>query len=156
MVAPFSIVVVRMVASGSSPRAWKFITPATPLPERREKFPRGARLRRTSEFQAVRSRGRMVQGRWLRLSLLREAVPGDDSPARLGVVTSRRVGPAVKRNRVRRRVRELFRKMRARLPAGSWIVVTAKPGAGDASFDELREEWLRLAERLSILRTSDS
>lgn len=46
--------------------------------------------------------------------------------------------------------------MRARLPAGSWIVVTAKPGAGDTSFDELREEWLRLAERLSILRTSDS
>lgn len=113
------------------------------------RFPAAARLRETHEFQAVRAEGRMVQGRFLRMSVLRR--PGEE-PARIGIVTSRRVGGAVQRNRVRRRVREIFRARRAQLPAGLWLVVVAKPGAADAGYGELREEWLRLAGRLSILR----
>ena len=92
----------------------------------------------------------MVQGRWLRMSALRQP---DEKPVRLGVVTSRRVGAAVQRNRVRRRLREIFRACRAQISDGLWLVVTAKTGAADAGFAELREEWLRLAGRLSIFRT---
>lgn len=94
----------------------------------------------------------MVQGRWLRMSMLRRPAEEALSPARVGIVTSRRVGGAVQRNRMRRRLREIFRARRARLPAGLWLVVTAKPGSAVATFAELREEWLRLAGRLSILR----
>jgi len=47
----------------------------------------------------------MAQGRLLRMSILRRP---DETPVRLGVVTSRRVGGAVQRNRVRRRLRENF------------------------------------------------
>jgi RNase P protein component len=36
---------------------------------------------------------------------------------------------------------------------GVWLVVVAKPGAAEASFADLREEWLRLASRLSIFRS---
>lgn len=91
----------------------------------------------------------MVQGRWLRLT----ALPRADEPApRLGVVTSRRVGGAVQRNRVRRRIREIFRVRREEVIAGLWLVVVAKPGAGEASFSDLRDEWLRLGRRLSIFR----
>lgn len=114
-----------------------------------ERFPAAARLRETREFLAVRAEGRMVQGRYLRMSVLRR--PGED-PVRIGIVTSRRVGGAVQRNRVRRRLREIFRVRRAQFPAGLWLVVVAKPGAAGAGFGELREEWLRLAGRLSILR----
>ncbi len=92
----------------------------------------------------------MVQGRLLRMSILRQP---DEKPVRLGVVTSRRVGGAVQRNRVRRRLREIFRAHRAQIPGGLWLVVTAKHGAAEAGFDGLREEWLRLANRLSIFRT---
>ena len=56
----------------------------------------------------------------------------DAEPARsrLGVTVSRRIGNAVARNRVKRRVRECFRKViRDRLPAGTSIVVIARGGA---------------------------
>jgi len=121
-----------------------------PLPL--ERFPASARLRETSEFLAVRAEGRMVQGRWLRMSVLQRPTEDSPSPARVGIVTSRRVGGAVQRNRLRRRVREIFRARRGLLPDGIWLVVTAKPGSSVATFAELREEWLRLAKRLSILR----
>ncbi len=91
----------------------------------------------------------MVQGRWLRVTVLRRS---DEEPARLGVVTSRRVGGAVQRNRTRRRLREIFRARRGEFAPGIWLVVVAKPGAAEAPFSELREEWLRLVKRLSILR----
>lgn len=91
----------------------------------------------------------MVQGKWLRMTVLRRP---DGGPARLGLVTSRRVGGAVQRNLVRRRLREIFRAQRAQLAAGLWLVIVAKPGASLAAFPALRDEWLRLAGRLSIFR----
>jgi ribonuclease P protein component len=91
----------------------------------------------------------MVQGRWLRMTVLPRP---DETFARLGVVTSRRVGGAVQRNRVRRRLREIFRAQRNRVSPGLWLVVSAKPGAAEAEFSALRDEWLRLAGRLSIFR----
>ncbi len=97
----------------------------------------------------MRSAGRMVQGRWLRVTALFRA---EEPAPRLGVVTSRRVGGAVQRNRVRRRVREMFRARRGELIPGLWLVVVAKPGAAEATFAELRDEWLRLGGRLSIFR----
>jgi ribonuclease P protein component len=106
-------------------------------------------LRESREFFAVRAEGRMAQGRLLRMSILRRP---DETPVRLGVVTSRRVGGAVQRNRVRRRLREIFRAHRAQISTGLWLVVTAKNGAAEAGFAVLREEWLRLAGRLSIFR----
>lgn len=91
----------------------------------------------------------MVQGRWLRMTALQRA---DEPIIRVGVVTSRRVGCAVQRNLTRRRLREIFRANRALLAPGFWLVVSAKPGAAAAEFDPLRDEWLRLAGRLSIFR----
>lgn len=75
--------------------------------------------------------------------------------ARLGVITSRRVGGAVQRNRMRRRVRELFRAGKPQFSSNFWIVVVAKKGSAEAGFSELREEWLRLLRRLSILPRSE-
>lgn len=93
----------------------------------------------------------MAQGRLLRMSVLHAAETGN---IRLGVVTSRRVGKAVERNRMRRRLREIFRKRRGELRPGMWLVITAKPASGGADFAEIAEEWLRLAKRLSIFRSS--
>ena len=70
------------------------------------------------------------------------------------VVVSRRVGPAVTRNKVKRRLREIYRHELPRLKQGLWLVITAKPAAATASLAALRSEWLRLGQRLSIFADS--
>ena len=66
------------------------------------------------------------------------------------VVVSRRVGSAVIRNKLKRRLREVYRKELPGLRTGLWIVVTVKPSAANATMESLRSEWLRLGKRLSI------
>ena len=127
----------------------KSISPATPKPEKsRLRFPREARLREGREFSQVREGGRVVQGRLLRLAGLRL---GTADPTKIGIITSKRVGGAVVRNKVRRRLRELIRFSRPEFPAGMLVVAIAKPACAASSFEELRGEWLLLARRLSIL-----
>lgn len=71
---------------------------------------------------------------------------------RLGMTVSRKVGGAVTRNRVRRRIREIYRRWKGRpdLPSLD-LVVHAKPPAGDADFAGMAKELeahLRRASRL--------
>lgn len=128
----------------------KSTTPVTPKPDR-FRFPHAARIRLSREFARVRKEGRSVQGRLLRLSVLENP---DGGGTRFGFITSKRVGGAVQRNRVRRRLREICRLERSAIPPG-WLVVTvAKSSAAQAGYAELREEWLLLARRLSILPRS--
>jgi len=70
------------------------------------------------------------------------------------VVVSRRVGSAVIRNMVKRRLRDIYRHQLPSLKSGLWIVITAKHPAATASTEELRAEWLRLGGRLSIFSDS--
>jgi len=70
------------------------------------------------------------------------------------VVVSRRVGSAVIRNRVKRRLRDIFRHQRPSLKKSLWIVITAKTPASTATTEMLRSEWLRLGKRLSIFADS--
>lgn len=72
-------------------------------------------------------------------------------PWRAGFVTARRVGGAVVRNRVRRRLREIVRRHQHELQDGFWFVVIARREAATASSRALEDEWLRLARRASIL-----
>ena len=75
----------------------------------------------------------------------------NSGPARAGFITSGRLGSAVIRNRVRRRLREVVRRHQHALCDDSWIVVIARPDATKASYRALEDEWLRLAKRASIL-----
>ena len=75
----------------------------------------------------------------------------DQKQFRAGFITSKRVGGAVIRNRVRRRLREIVRSEQNRIKDGVWCVVIARPAAATSSFCALKDEWLRLAERASIL-----
>lgn len=121
-----------------------------PRPSRaRFRFPKAAHLFRASEFKAVREEGTLQRGKWLFVSLLRGTEKGR---SRFGLITSRRVGPAVERNAVRRRLREILRHTRDRLEEGSWFVLTARPGAAKASLRQLQQEWERLVGRLGAWR----
>jgi ribonuclease P protein component len=60
------------------------------------------------------------------------------------------VGNAVIRNRIKRRLREIYRHELTRLKPGLWLVITVKPAASTVSSEELRKEWMRLGNRLAI------
>ena len=110
-------------------------------------FPKQQRLTRAAEFQLVREQGTLWRGPLFNLAVLRQ--PG--KKIRAGFITSRKVGSAVVRNRVRRRLRELVRKNQARVIDGVWLIVIASPRTARASYVTLEDEWLRLTERASIL-----
>lgn len=71
-------------------------------------------------------------------TLVMIAVPSQGPASRIGFIVSKKVGGAVTRNRVRRRLRELFRQLPAR-PVGMDIVVIARHSAGRVDFGTLRQ-----------------
>jgi len=64
----------------------------------------------------------------------------DEAYSRVGLTVSRKVGGSVLRNLVKRRLREVFRRNKPRLPIGYDLVWIARKGAGDASLEELLEQ----------------
>lgn len=67
---------------------------------------------------------------------------------RLGLSVSKKVGTAVKRNGVRRRLKEIFRSSSAGLPEDLDFVISARPAAAEASLEDLNEEFIRALRRL--------
>ena len=99
-----------------------------------EAFPREARLLKRRDFLEVQERGKKVAAG----PLVGLVAASPDGTSRLGLTVSSKVGTAVVRNAVRRRLRELFRKRRDRWPGGMHLVVVARPSAREASFEALR------------------
>jgi ribonuclease P protein component len=114
----------------------------------RFKFSRSARLSRSSEFRLVKASGKSWTGKYLVLAIL---MRDTEESTRIGIIATKRLGNAVSRNLVRRRIREIFRLNRHRIKKGFWVVTIARLSAAKAAFDELQRDWLRLVERASIL-----
>jgi len=110
-----------------------------------ERLPRTETLRRSADYLRCYRRGRRVGGALARLHYARNSL----GHARLGITASRKVGNAVVRNRLKRRVREIFRRWpeRRSVPAVD-VVVHLFPSAGPSGFPEFRDEILGLFERL--------
>ena len=70
---------------------------------------------------------------------------------RVGVTVSKKLGCAVVRNRVRRRLREVYRLNEARFAPGWDIVVVARSRCIKADFGKLASAYLSLAEKAGIL-----
>jgi ribonuclease P protein component len=99
------------------------------------------RLSRSRDFDAVYRHGRSVSTRYLTLySFARE--DGADAGARLGLsVPKKAVSGAVARNRIKRRLRELWRARLETLPPGRDYVLIVRPGLTEAA-EERGAEWL--------------
>ena len=75
---------------------------------------------------------------------------------RVGITVSKKLGHAVVRNRVRRRLRDVYRLNEDKFQPGWDIVVVARSKAVTAGFARLSAAYLQLAEKLSILLPTDS
>jgi ribonuclease P protein component len=124
-----------------------------PRPERRVlSFPKSARLLRRGEFVRLRAGHGFAEGplgvSWMPRPA--EATRRGMAPAvaRVGLVVSSKVGGAVLRNRVKRRLREALRHELHRLPAVD-VVLVARPSSGAATVDEFRAWIQRAAPRMT-------
>lgn len=98
-------------------------------------LPTRARVRTRAEHDLVARRGqRSARGPLVVHWLSRPTVT---EPPRAGFVTGRRVGSAVDRNRVRRRLQHLVADRLPAVPSGTLLVVRALPGSADATNAQL-------------------
>lgn len=107
--------------------------------ERSQRFPSRHRLRKRHEFLALQRDGRRQSGP--RFVVITRAAPAGGS--RLGITTSRKVGPAPQRNRIRRLVREFFRRHRTRIDPPRELLVIARPGLDAITYDDVVHELSR-------------
>jgi ribonuclease P protein component len=110
------------------------------------KFGHDRRLRRHAEFVRAQRSGRRVGT--AHFTLLVAAQPPPRRASRLGVVVARKIGGAVRRNRVKRLCRECFRKWDALLPDGVDLIVIAREGAYELGLADVLTEWLAVELRL--------
>ena len=107
---------------------------------------RGKRTRLTDspDFERAYRQGAAYRGKLFSV----HAFPNELGTPRLGLSVSRRVGNAVSRNAVRRRLREVYYSALPEIPGSLDLVVSAQPAAAEATFRELSEEFVTSLRKL--------
>ncbi len=107
---------------------------------------RERRLRKSADFAAARAEGRSWADRLLVVSVR----PNGSETTRFGFSVSKRLGNAVIRNRIKRRLREIARA--AQVEEGFDVVIIARKDAADADFASLERSAKFLFRRARILQ----
>lgn len=106
------------------------------------------RLRTAEEFRLTLRKGRRSAGRLLVVSVLTILEDGSDQiRPRFGFVITRKVGNAVVRNRLRRRLKAIARELIPEVAFGTRVVLRVLPLAAAATFTELDAEFRELLQR---------
>ncbi|MEO5804120.1 MAG: ribonuclease P protein component, partial [Verrucomicrobiota bacterium] len=113
-------------------------------------FPRSSRIKLGRDFLQAKIKGeRVVCGcliaNWFLLP--------ENSPMRLGVVTSRKIGNAVKRSRARRLLRESFRLHQHDVKQPVDLVLVARNSIVGKSFGEVEQDFLRALGKAKLLKS---
>lgn len=104
-------------------------------------------MKRASEFAMVRAKGSSHAGRFLVLSTVPLPDSKPDAESRFGIITTRKLGHAVVRNLLRRRIREILRAHGSPLSKGHYVVLIPRVRASVASYQQLEQDFLSLLKR---------
>ena len=110
------------------------------------------RVQENERFQEIRRRGRSYSEHRLVLC----ALPNDLPYSRFGFSVSRRIGKAVVRNRIKRRIREAVRLKMGQIQSGWDLVFIARNPIRDADFHQIDAACARLLRRASLLEDTVS
>jgi len=99
------------------------------------------RIRRRVDFEQVYARGIRLHGRYSTVFIL----PNKLDVGRLGIAATKKLGGAVRRNRAKRLIREVFR--RNKVTPGLDVVVVPKRELLDASLTVVETDYLKILER---------
>jgi ribonuclease P protein component len=98
------------------------------------------KLKKNNEFKQVFTKGIRKSGKYTIVFIF----SGKKQNNRLGIIVKKSIGNAVKRNKIKRRLREIWRKQINQLLQGSDVVIVARKEIGEASFNEIENELLKL------------
>ena len=105
-------------------------------------------LNRNKDFRWLYARGKSAVGVYLALYVRKNR----SNALRLGLTVSAKLGGAVSRNRIRRRIKEAYRLSEHLFCPGHDLVVVARFRAHSAAFDALRQDLLRQSAKLGLLK----
>ena len=110
-------------------------------------FPKLSRILRSADFRQIYDHGFRVSGPLFAAFCRAREGAAIDLGARLGLTVPRAVGKAVARNRIKRRLREVFRLQRAKI-APKWdIVLNPRRAVLEAEFAQIEREMGRVIEK---------
>lgn len=120
------------------------------------RFTKASRVRRRSEFTRVFDLALRASGRYFTVLI----APNTSGTTRLGIVASKKLGDAVRRNRAKRLIREVFRQDNP-LPSGQSVdlVVIPRRELFDASYSSLQSDFRAVVKRVAArlpARASDA
>ena len=108
-------------------------------------------LKLNHEFRRLYNKGMSAAGPYMAIYCRKNR----RSESRLGLTTGVKLGHAVQRNRVRRRLREIYRTNEYRLAPGWDIVIVARVKSVYARYGEMERSFLSLARKLGLLLSGE-
>ena len=109
-------------------------------------------LKKNYEFRRLYTKGKSAATPLIVVYFRRNGAAGN----RLGITVGTKVGKAVVRNRVRRRLKEIYRLHEHRLLRGRDVVIVARVRARDADYHALEQDFLKLCGKLGLFQTENA
>jgi len=110
-------------------------------------------LKKNNEFKRLYNKGKSAASKHAVVYFRRN---GRMTGNRLGITVSTKLGGAVQRNRIRRRLKEIYRLNESRLASGYDIVIVARMASRTVSFRELEASVMSLFNKLQLTLTGSS